>query len=213
MEWAFSAHPFHLRPCYWCSPYMSSRIPYIQLASASSPTSELSPVDQEEINDHNGGFTVYSRPSWSRNIPRKSEVTAWKVFIASCVISLALSATNLVILSWVSAPMGHRGYWHDDGTQLEALKHPSVYIGLDNVVYDRQYCRSRGTYPKSFAIYDVDEGMYAKLQRVHAPDDRMTLEFGGPVGRPHIHPHLQICSSSLCRALVHFRHATGPRRC
>ena len=61
------------------------------------------------------------------------------------------------------------------------LKWPSVYLGLENVVFDQTYCRSRGTFPKAFATYDTLEGEDAALRRVHAPDDKTTLVFGGPV--------------------------------
>ena len=105
-----------------------------------------------------------------------SEAAAWRVLLYTAAAALVLSAFNLSVLSSAST----LGFARTTPS-LRTLKRPSVYLGLENVVFDPPYCRSRGIFPKTFYTYDVRKGRAAPLERVHAPDDKMTMSFGGPV--------------------------------
>lgn len=109
---------------------------------------------------------------------RPSEAFYWRLFIASCIVALALSAINLTALS----------AWTTFTTLLPSArpaapepKRPSPYLGLEKVAVEPSSCRSRATFPKRFYTYDTRGGSNAGLTRVHAPGDQATLIFGGPV--------------------------------
>lgn len=109
---------------------------------------------------------------------RSSEAFYWRLFIASCIVALALSAINLTALS----------AWTTIATLLPSTrptasesKRPSPYLGLEKVAVEPSSCRTRATFPGSFYTYDTRAGSNAELTRVHAPGDQATLIFGGPV--------------------------------
>ncbi|KAI9060771.1 hypothetical protein FKP32DRAFT_1595092 [Trametes sanguinea] len=147
----------------------------------------------------------------SRAPPRRwplSESSAWKLFLTTCTAVLALSALNLLSLSSaasLSSLSSAAAQNRAAQARLRAgeLKRPSVYLGLDRVPVEPGYCRSRGTFPRRFWTYDADAGARAVLERVHAPDDKTTLRFGGPVRvvvDAYIPDHgLENCTLSLRR--------------
>lgn len=117
---------------------------------------------------------------------RSSEAFYWRLFIASCIVALALSALNLTALSawttFTTLPPSAR-------PTASEPKRPSPYLGLEKVAVEPSSCRSRATFPGSFYTYDTRAGSNAELTRVHDPGDQATLIFGGPV-RLAIHPSL-----------------------
>lgn len=146
---------------------------YTRLPLSPSRQEDIEPLDVEG-DDTNTGFCVQG--SRSRGL---SESSCWTLFIASCVVSLVLSAVNLSTLSaWSTATALSPSF-----TQLTRLepKRPNPYLGLENVVFETGYCRSRETFPEAFYTYDTRDGSHARATRVHAPDDAATLTFGGPV--------------------------------
>ena len=102
--------------------------------------------------------------------------------IFSLVLSLTISAVNLTFLStWVTVFPNY-----GSTMKSEPLDYPSVYIGLENVVHNTSQCLNRPTFPDNFYTYDAREGSEATLSRVYAPEDEVTLTFGGPVSlQPH----------------------------
>lgn len=110
-----------------------------------------------------------------------SETTAWKFFKATCIIALAVSAANLSYLSASQTFQAVRTRLSNAQNSQSDLKRPSVYLGLENVPKDPSLCRSRSTFPQRFSTYDARQGFNAGLQHLHAPDDKMTLVFGGSV--------------------------------
>ncbi|TFK91582.1 hypothetical protein K466DRAFT_582712 [Polyporus arcularius HHB13444] len=113
-------------------------------------------------------------------IGRVSETTAWNAFVWSCIGVLVLSSINLAFLS-TSTTLRLAQDTLSPARSPNTLKRPSVYLGLENVVFEPSYCRSRGTFPKTFYTYDARDGPRAELQHLHAPDDKMSLTFGGPI--------------------------------
>ncbi|OSC99594.1 hypothetical protein PYCCODRAFT_1438165 [Trametes coccinea BRFM310] len=174
-----------------------SRIPTSPRSSTSDAFERLRIDDDPSAS----GFPASRRapPRWP-----PSESSAWKLFLATCTAVLALSALNLLSLS-SSAALSTAAQNRAAQARLRAgeLKRPSVYLGLDRVPVDPGYCRSRGTFPKRFWTYDADMGARAVLERVHAPDDKTVLRFGGPVRvvvDTYIPDHgLENCTLSLRR--------------
>ncbi|RPD61392.1 hypothetical protein L227DRAFT_574462 [Lentinus tigrinus ALCF2SS1-6] len=139
------------------------------------PSEPLHPVHVEPLEFEDEDF---ARPSQGSTAGWLSVQTARKFFISSCILSLAISATNLSYLSGSTAlyMLGKQGP-HMRATKL---KRPSVYVGLENVPRDPSRCRSRVGYPGMVYTYDArDPG--AVLTRVHGPNDNVTLTFGGPI--------------------------------
>ncbi|KAL1941008.1 hypothetical protein VTO73DRAFT_7644 [Trametes versicolor] len=110
-----------------------------------------------------------------------TEATCWKLLIASCVVSLVLSAANFSALSTYTTIRALNQSPPTTRTAASELKRPSVYLGLEDVIFEPSYCRNRGTFPKTFYTYDARAAQNAELERVHAPDDKTTLVFGGSV--------------------------------
>ena len=100
----------------------------------------------------------------------------------SLVLSLAISAVNLTFLStWTTVSSRSSGIV-SGATTSQPLDYPNVYIGLEDVAHDPSRCLHRGTFPDTFYTYDARSGPSATLEQVQAPDDDVTLMFGGPVG-------------------------------
>ncbi|TBU39973.1 hypothetical protein BD309DRAFT_928027 [Dichomitus squalens] len=156
---------------------MPSQAAYTRLPSSPSSQGTLEPLDYDEGHIRGGqGF------SHGRTLIGVSDSSAWRFFISTCVVVLAVSSFNLAYLSMSSTLQAARVATSPDQTiQSSALKRPSVYLGLENVVFEQSYCRSRGTFPKSFFTYNTHDGPRAEPRHVHAPDDKMALKFGGPV--------------------------------
>ena len=141
------------------------------------PTSPLALTAMEAFDHDDNVDEGLSPPSPRRSRTAGiSDATAWRILLYTSAVALVLSAVNLSILSSASTLGLAR-----PTPSLRTLKRPSVYLGLENVVFDPPYCRSRGIFPKTFYTYDVRKGRDAPLERVHAPDDKMTMTFGGPV--------------------------------
>ncbi|KAI0324259.1 hypothetical protein GY45DRAFT_433193 [Cubamyces sp. BRFM 1775] len=153
---------------------------YSRLPSSSPrcSTEAFLPLNVDDGPGHVSRANHTTRRRTSR-LPFLSEAASWKLFCASCVVALALSTANLISLS-TSATSSLRSPVVQPVPPLAALKKPSVYLGLDSVPVDPTYCRSRGTFPKKFYTYDAD-AIGDGLKHVHAPDDKMTLHFGGSV--------------------------------
>lgn len=148
---------------------------YIRLPTSPSPLGSLEPFEYDEDVITTGRNTSHS----SRSLVGVSESNAWKFFIYTCIATLALSAVNISYLSASNTLRTSRTA--SAAPPSGDLKHPSVYLGLEDVVLEQSYCRSRGTFPKTFFTYDIRDGPRAQPRHVHAPDDKMTLKFGGPV--------------------------------
>ena len=140
---------------------------YTPLPSEPPSSTNLEPLEFED--------ETFARPPQDPTPGWLSLKTARKIFFASCVLSLAISATNLSYLS-ASTTL------HMLGRQVPAseLKRPSMYIGLENIPRDPSSCRSRAGYPGIVYTYDA-RNPGAALTRIHAPNDNVTLTFGGPV--------------------------------
>ncbi|KAJ7840754.1 hypothetical protein B0H13DRAFT_147499 [Mycena leptocephala] len=127
------------------------------------PQYELLSTDEDAVPlDH------VSQSRWMRAFPGSgTHRQGWNFFVAACLVSLVVSAINITLVSL--------------STSFQAFPKPqitpSVYIGLENLPRKPGRCRSRMTFPKSFYTFQ-DDKIYARTL-VHAPDDRMTLEFGG----------------------------------
>ncbi|OCH83911.1 hypothetical protein OBBRIDRAFT_742499, partial [Obba rivulosa] len=94
----------------------------------------------------------------------------WTLFLSTCIISIVLSAENIILLS---ALQTRRVIPH-------STKMPTVYMGLEALrSQNSSMCRSRSTFAKSFSVFHADD--VSGKQRVHVPDDRTTLSFGGEV--------------------------------
>ncbi|KAM5544687.1 hypothetical protein V8D89_001585 [Ganoderma adspersum] len=155
---------------------MSPQGTYIRLPTSPSPLGSLEPLDyDEDIVAEGRNYSSHS----NRSLVGVSESTAWKFFIYTCIATLALSAVNISYLSASTTLQTSRAV--SAAPPSGDLKRPSVYLGLENVVFEQSYCRTRGTFPKSFFTYDSRDGPHAQPRHVHAPDDKMTLKFGGPV--------------------------------
>ncbi|PIL23330.1 hypothetical protein GSI_14641 [Ganoderma sinense ZZ0214-1] len=139
-------------------------------ASESDDVELLAPED-------NGWPSELTSLTTRTNPPWLSEATAWKALTLSLVLSLVISTVNLTFLSGWATVFSHDG----DSTTPRPLEYPSVYIGLESVAHDPSQCLNRGTFPDSFYTYDARKGARAKLDRVYAPDDEITLTFGGPI--------------------------------
>ncbi len=137
---------------------------------SSDSVAVIEPLDYDDAHPREGTIR-------DRQLEKVSEASARRFFLFSCGIALTLSAVNISLLS----AKGVRNVAHGTTSKLPELKRPSVYLGLENVVFDPSYCRSRGTFPKTFYTYDSRLGPLAEPQHVHAPDDKVTLTFGGPV--------------------------------
>ncbi|EIW52134.1 uncharacterized protein TRAVEDRAFT_75256 [Trametes versicolor FP-101664 SS1] len=144
----------------------------LPLRSSRYDDSALEPLHIDDEGTPDEAYGDKPRPG------RSSESFFWRLFIASCIVALALSALNLTALS----------AWTTISTLLPStrptaseLKRPSPYLGLEKLAVEPSSCRSRATFPKSFYTYDTRAGSNAELTRVHAPGDQATLIFGGPV--------------------------------
>ncbi|EMD38052.1 hypothetical protein CERSUDRAFT_93574 [Gelatoporia subvermispora B] len=114
--------------------------------------SEENSTIKEDIHQSTGGT------SWN----------GWTLFLAACILSAALSAINLSILSAVQTIR----------VLPTPMKTPSVYIGLDSLRgKNNTLCRSRVTYPESVATFEKEN--VRGRTRLHAPGDKMILELGG----------------------------------
>lgn len=154
----------------------SSDTPYTRLQIADDDIDDLQPA------------------KGSRSVVNVQNHRAWIFFVSCCIIALAVSSLNLTLLSATS------------GAKLAAslpLKTPSVYLGLEGLPSDPSYCRSRGTFPKTFYTFNP-ENPKATLYRIHAPDDKTSMSFGGPVSSRILGPKI----SRLIR-LLPFRIAIG----
>ena len=140
------------------------------------PSTQTSESDEvESLTPENSGWhSTIATPAKS---PWFSASTAWKAMILSLVLSLAISAVNLTFLStWATVSPNY-----GSTTTSEPLDYPSVYIGLENVARNTSQCLNRPTFPDNFYTYDSREESRATLHRVYAPEDEVTLTFGGPV--------------------------------
>ncbi|KAJ8488215.1 hypothetical protein ONZ51_g3683 [Trametes cubensis] len=109
-----------------------------------------------------------------------SDMTCWRVLVFSCVAALILSTINLLSLSARATILMAQGYSTYMQPRLSQLRQPSVYLGLENVPVNPLSCRSRGTFPRRFYTYDANS-LQPRLERVHGPDDKTTIAFGGSV--------------------------------
>ena len=159
---------------------MPSQGNYVRLPTSPSPHNSLEPLEYDEETIPEGRD---ARSHSSRSLVGVSEGTACKLLVYTCIATLLLSTVNISYLSVSTTLRASRTV--SAPSPFADLKRPSVYLGLENVVFEQSYCRSRGTFPKSFFTYDVRDGPRAEPHQVHAPDDKMTLRFGGPV-RPRV---------------------------
>ena len=109
-----------------------------------------------------------------------SDMTCWRVLVFSCVAALILSTVNLLSLSARATKLMAREYSTYMQPRLSQLRQPSVYLGLENIPVNPLSCRSRGTFPRRFYTYDANSPQ-PRLVRVHGPDDKTTITFGGSV--------------------------------
>ncbi|KAI0648779.1 hypothetical protein C8Q79DRAFT_998772 [Trametes meyenii] len=185
---------------------MPAHTGYSRLSSNSAHGQHVGLEPLEMIDDGNSG-DAFCGSSRKRSGEWLSEAFSWKFFVCSCVVAIVLSAVNLSSLS-ASATRRELQRVSTAQPHLESdLKRPSVYLGLEKVAVNPSYCRSRGTFPKTFYTYDERDGPGAGVHRVHAPDDKMLLKFGGPI-RAVVDTYvpdfgLENCTLSLRRVVDH----------
>ncbi|KAI0709720.1 hypothetical protein C8Q76DRAFT_777541 [Earliella scabrosa] len=158
---------------------MPPQVAYTRLPSTIPTTGSDSTIEALDYDDTILEDAPQTYPKGSSG--RVSETFAWRFFLYSCAAAIALSAVNLSLLSTRGSLSDAYHSRKSSSSSADEPKRPSVYLGLENVVFTPSYCRSRGTFPKTFYTYDARHGPHAALQHVHAPDDRMTLTFGGPI--------------------------------
>ncbi|KAM5537652.1 hypothetical protein V8D89_008730 [Ganoderma adspersum] len=137
-----------------------------------------------------------------------SESTAWKGLILTLILSLAISAVNLTFLSARNALLPPSS-GSDSAATSQQLEYPNPYIGLERAARDPSRCLSRRTFLDTFFMYDAREGPRATLTHVHAPEDEVTLVFGGQI-RAVIEAYVPDYGLENCTLIVHSSNATHP---
>lgn len=150
-------------------PSYHSNIPYIPLDGTDSNATLL---DSESLDKN--GFSVLATPAHATS-------SSLRFFLFSCVIALIISAFNSTLLSTMTT--------YQYFATSRPTRAPSVYMGLENLPANRNICRSRITFPKTFATFQDDT---RDMTQVHAPGDKVTLSFGGKVRLLH-----SFCTLSL----------------
>lgn len=111
---------------------------------------------------------------WQPSTEWLAESAVWKTLTLALVLSLAISAINLAFLSaWTTLS--------SSTTAPQSIVYPDAYIGLESVTPDPSRCLSRRTFLDTFFTYDTRKGPRTTLTHVHAPEDEVTLSFGGSV--------------------------------